>query len=87
MQKRLTQTIPILTILSYHIIMNLHLHQYGYDQSNKKLDQIPWEANHFNFQNQEGKWINQNDLFGRIYIANFSLLLAVQSALKWLRTY
>ena len=40
------------------------------DQSNKKLAQIH-RIKSFNFQNQEGKWINQNDLFGKIYIANF----------------
>ena len=40
------------------------------DQSNKKLDLIH-KIKSFNFQNQEGKWINQNDLFGKIYIANF----------------
>ena len=40
------------------------------DRSNSKINNFH-SIKTFNFQNQDGKWISQNDLKGKIYIANF----------------
>lgn len=40
------------------------------DKSDSKINDIH-SIKTFNFQNQDGKWISQNDLEGKIYIANF----------------
>ena len=40
------------------------------DKSDPKLSEIHTIKN-FNFKNQEGRWINQSNLKGKIYIANF----------------
>ena len=39
------------------------------DRSNSKINNFH-SIKTFNFQNQDGKWISQNDLKGKIYIAN-----------------